>query len=142
MATNIAESSITVPDVKYVIDFCLSKQIKFDTHFKMERLEKTWASRASLKQRAGRTGRVAAGVCIRLIFKQFYEKKLDEYTEPEMRRVSLDRIILKIKQLNEDENCGYIFENPFDVLGRAIQPPKIESIKYSVKSLMEIGALQ
>ncbi len=84
VATNIAESSITVPDVKYVIDFCLAKQVSFNIRQKTERLELTWASRASLRQRAGRTGRVADGVCYRLVPLREFELRHEAYSVPEM----------------------------------------------------------
>ena len=58
-----------------------------------------------------------------------------------MRRCSLDRVILKIKLMNEEKEYGYIFEIPFEVLGRAIQPPDIKNIKFCLKHLIEIGAL-
>lgn len=67
IATNIAESSITVLGVKYVLDFCLSKEINFDQKSRMENLGLVWASKASCKQRAGRTGRVCDGFVIRLV---------------------------------------------------------------------------
>ena len=67
IATNIAESSITVLGVEYVIDFCLSKEVRFDLRSKMENLELVWASKASCNQRAGRTGRVCDGTIIRLL---------------------------------------------------------------------------
>ena len=67
ISTNIAESSITVKGVKYVIDFCLNKEIRFDLNSRMENLELVWASKASCNQRAGRTGRVCDGSIFRLL---------------------------------------------------------------------------
>ena len=72
IATNIAESSITVMGVRYVIDFCLSKEVNFDQKSRMENLELVWASQASCRQRAGRTGRVCDGLVFRMVEKCFY----------------------------------------------------------------------
>ena len=72
ISTNIAESSITVLGVKYVIDFCLSKEVRFDVRSRMENLELVWASKASCNQRAGRTGRVCDGIVFRLLEQSFY----------------------------------------------------------------------
>lgn len=81
IATNIAESSITVMGVKYVIDFCLSKEVRFDMRSRMENLELVWASKASCNQRAGRTGRVCDGYIFRLLEENFYQK-LPDYSTP------------------------------------------------------------
>lgn len=67
IATNIAESSITVFGVKYIIDFCLSKEVNFNQKSRMENLELVWASKASCEQRAGRTGRVCDGLVFRMV---------------------------------------------------------------------------
>lgn len=77
VATNIAESSITVMGVGYVIDFCLSKEIRFDQRSRMENLELVWASKASCNQRAGRTGRVCDGIIFRMVEKKFYDQLKD-----------------------------------------------------------------
>lgn len=82
MSTNIAESSITVRGVKYVIDFCLTKEIRFDEKSKMENLELVWSSKASCKQRAGRTGRVCDGYIFRLVEEKFYMERFEDYSEP------------------------------------------------------------
>lgn len=81
VSTNIAESSITVLGVKYVIDYCLSKEVRFDVKSRMENLELVWASKASCNQRAGRTGRVCDGVIFRLLEESFYHK-LPDYSTP------------------------------------------------------------
>lgn len=85
--------------VKYVIDFCLSKEIRFDLKSRMENLELVWASKASCNQRAGRTGRVCDGTIFRLLERHFYEG-LPDYSTPEIQRSSLDKLILRIKLLH------------------------------------------
>lgn len=72
VATNIAESSITIFGVKYVIDFCLTKEIHYDSKSRLENLKLIWASQASCNQRAGRTGRVCEGHVFRLVSKEFF----------------------------------------------------------------------
>jgi ATP-dependent RNA helicase TDRD9 len=99
VATNIAESSITVPGVKYIIDFCATKEVRYSSRSRLENLELIWASQASCNQRAGRTGRVCDGFVFRMIEKSFFDK-LDKYSTPEIQRSSLDRLILRIKLLH------------------------------------------
>jgi HrpA-like RNA helicase len=112
VATNIAESSITIPDVKYVIDFMLTKELNYDPMTKSESLDLCWVSKASAKQRAGRAGRVSSGVVFRLCPKRFYVNSIVEYPKPEMQRCPLEKLILQIKLWNKYE--------PEEILGRAI----------------------
>src|SRR4051812_2941850 len=94
IATNIAESSITIPDVKYVIDFMLSKELYYDPMTKSESLILSWISKASSKQRSGRAGRVADGVVFRICTRNFYNNSIPEYPKPEMQRCPLEKLIL------------------------------------------------
>ena len=132
ISTNIAESSITLPDVKYIIDFGLTKEIKYNSRTMSEILQMEWASKAVLEQRKGRAGRVSDGVCFKLIPTGFY-KELPNFSTPEIQRCPLERLVLKVKQLNLGE--------PHAVLGRAIQPPSIEDIKLATQYLTQMGAL-
>jgi HrpA-like RNA helicase len=84
IATNIAESSITIPDIKYVIDFMLTKELFYDPMTKSESLVLSWVSKASSKQRAGRAGRVADGLVFRLCCEKFFKNAIPEYPKPEM----------------------------------------------------------
>ena len=103
LATNIAESSITIPDVAYVIDFCLAKEHVTNRN-RMSTLELTWSSKASCLQRQGRTGRCNNGYCFYMIPKVFFDG-LSDFINPEINRIPLDKIILKtntiFKQLYE-----------------------------------------
>lgn len=94
IATNIAESSITIPDVKYVIDFMLTKELHYDPVSKSESLQLNWCSKASAKQRMGRAGRVAEGLVFRLCSEKFFENFMPEYPKPEMQRCPLEKLIL------------------------------------------------
>ena len=84
IATNIAESSITIPDVKYVVDFMLTKELHYDPVSKSESLQLNWCSKASAKQRMGRAGRVSEGIVFRLCSEKFFENFMPEYPKPEM----------------------------------------------------------
>lgn len=84
IATNIAESSITIPDIKYVIDFMLTKELHYDPETKSESLILTWVSKASSKQRMGRAGRVSDGMVFRMCTEKFYKVSIPEYPMPEM----------------------------------------------------------
>jgi len=146
LSTNIAESSITIPNVLYVIDFCLLKEINTSGRNNIEVLDLVWASKASIRQRAGRTGRVSDGYVFRLIPEYFYERELDAFSKPELHRSPLDKLILRIKTLHESEKIAkkeefYLFDNPKEVLGRAIEPPQLESIALAARNLQDNGAL-
>lgn len=132
LATNIAESSITVPDIKYVIDFCLTKSNETDPDTNYQQLVLQWASKASLTQRKGRAGRVSEGHCFRLISSKFV-KQFQDYCVPEMLRSPLEQVLLKVKLLE--------LGPPAQVLGLALQPPNITYIKRTILMLKEVGAL-
>jgi len=133
LATNIAESSITVPDIKYVIDFCLVKHMTYDQESNYTCLQTVWASKASLTQRKGRAGRVSAGRCYRLITRDFFRRYIPEYSVPEMLRTSLESSVLKAKQLGMGE--------PRAVLSHALEPPNLTDIERAILNLKEVGAL-
>lgn len=127
IATNIAESSITIPDVKYVIDFMLTKELHYDPVSKSESLQLNWCSKASAKQRMGRAGRVSEGIVFRLCSKRFFDNFMPEYPKPEMQRCPLEKLILQIKLWDRYE--------PDEILGRAIQPPELRDIFNAIKNL-------
>lgn len=131
LATNIAESSITVPDVMFVIDFCLTKNMVADPETHIPVLRTEWASKSNCDQRGGRAGRVAEGRVYRLITEAFY-KSLPEFNQPELVRSPLDLSILRVKVLNMGP--------PKDLLGLAITPPDLADIYHSVLQLKQVGA--
>ncbi|XP_012255284.2 probable ATP-dependent RNA helicase spindle-E [Athalia rosae] len=133
LSTNIAESSITVPDVKYVIDFCLTKQLVTDPTTNFQCLELTWASKASCKQRAGRTGRVMDGRVYRLIPEEFYRTVLPEESNPEMLRAPLESLVLKAKLLDMGE--------PKAILALSLDPPDLSNLERTILLLKEVGGL-
>lgn len=132
IATNIAETSITIDDVVYVIDTCKMKENKWNAITKMSSLTEDWVSQASGRQRKGRAGRVKPGVCYHLV-PSYVFNSFAEYQVPEMLRVPLDGLILQIKTLNMGDAAG--------VLGRAIEAPGESAIGSSMELLRQIGAL-
>ncbi|KAF6209821.1 hypothetical protein GE061_015572 [Apolygus lucorum] len=132
LATNIAESSITVPDVKYVIDFCLTKHQVQDKDTFYSSLQLTWVSKSQAKQRAGRVGRTMPGRVYRLVPEEMY-KALEEDATPEILRCPLDNLVLKAKKLN--------FGPPIAILGSAMDPPDLTNIQRTILNLKEVGAL-
>ena len=133
LATNIAESSITIQDTSFIIDFCLLKELYYQTRNKRECLNLKWASIASLNQRAGRAGRVKNGFCFRLITREFLSQ-LKKYPSPEILRIPLEKVILKLKIYN----CG----EPRDILHQAIDKPSDLAIDHSIINLFYYGALR
>lgn len=134
LSTNIAESSITVPDVTYVVDFCLTKTMVVDKITKFSSLHLEWASHVNCDQRAGRAGRVKSGRVYRLVPKEFYDTHLQEKSVPEMLRAPLETTVLQTKMLE-------LSEEPKAVLALALSPPNLSNIENTVWHLKEIGAL-
>ncbi|XP_061468264.1 ATP-dependent RNA helicase TDRD9 isoform X2 [Rhineura floridana] len=133
LSTNIAESSVTVPDVKYVIDFCLTRNLVCDEDTNYQSLRLCWASKNSCNQRRGRAGRVSKGYCYRLVYKDFWANCIPETTIPEMMRCPLENTVLKVKLLDMGE--------PRALLATALSPPCISDIERTILHLKEIGAL-
>ncbi|XP_069049211.1 ATP-dependent RNA helicase TDRD9 isoform X2 [Lepisosteus oculatus] len=133
LSTNIAESSVTVPDVKYVIDFCLVKHLVCDKETNFQSLRLTWASKTNCNQRRGRAGRVSKGFCYRLVTREFWRSEIPDFVVPEMLRSPLANTLLKVKLLDMGD--------PRSVLSTALSPPKLANIQRTVLQLKELGAL-
>ncbi|XP_063255532.1 ATP-dependent RNA helicase TDRD9 [Prinia subflava] len=133
LATNVAESSVTVPDVKYVIDFCLTKILFWDKETNYQNLRLCWASKTNCSQRKGRAGRVSKGYCYRLIHKDFWADCIPEKSEPEMLHCPLGATVLKLKRLDIGE--------PKALLATALSPPSVGDIERTIIQLKELGAL-
>ncbi|XP_057589558.1 ATP-dependent RNA helicase TDRD9 [Hippopotamus amphibius kiboko] len=133
LSTNIAESSVTVPDVKYVIDFCLTRTLVCDEDTNYQSLRLTWASKTSCDQRRGRAGRVSKGYCYRLVHRDFWGSSIPDRAVPEMLRCPLGSTILKVKLLDMGE--------PRALLATALSPPSLSDIERTILLLKEVGAL-
>ena len=129
-ATNVAESSLTVPGISYVIDSGTARISRYSPRSKMQRLPIEAISRASADQRAGRCGRIGPGLCVRLYSKDDYEAR-DEFTTPEIRRTNLASVVLQTKVLK----LGKLEEFPL------LDPPRPEAIREGTRTLFELGAL-
>ncbi|XP_076060953.1 tudor domain containing 9 protein spindle E isoform X2 [Oratosquilla oratoria] len=132
VSTNIAESSITVSDIKFVIDFCLTKILTCDPNTNYTCLKLDWASQASCRQRAGRAGRVSSGRVFRLVSRKFYET-LMMYTTPELCRSPLTQVVLKTKLLDMGQ--------PQALLALALDPPDLGNIHHTILTLKQMCAL-
>lgn len=135
LATNIAESSITIPDVTVVIDYCLQRVSSYDTVREAEVLQLEWTSLASQKQRAGRAGRVAPGVVVRMVSSRCREAH-QEYDLPAILRESLAGTVLSLE--SRMRQLG----KAADLLQEAPQPPVPEKVVYALEFLYKTGALR
>eukprot|EP00057_Strongylocentrotus_purpuratus_P032350 XP_787344.2 PREDICTED: ATP-dependent RNA helicase Dhx29 [Strongylocentrotus purpuratus] len=131
IATNIAETGITIPDVVFVIDAGKVKENRYNERSQMSSLEEMYVSKASAKQRQGRAGRVREGFCFRLYTKQRYDV-LRSFTQPEIQRVALEELCLHIMK------CS--LGNPEDFLQEALDPPLPQAVRASMSLLREVGA--
>ena len=130
LATNVAETSLTVPRIRYVVDTGLARVKRYSYRNKVEMLRVEPISRAAANQRAGRCGRVAQGVCIRLYSEEDFEKR-PAFPDPELLRSSLASVILRAKSLS----LGNVEEFPF------LDPPAPRAIADGYALLTELGAV-
>lgn len=133
IATNIAETGITIPDITAVIDAGKEKMMRFDERRQLSRLVESFISRANAKQRRGRAGRVQNGICFHLFTKHRHDKLLAEQQTPELLRLSLQDLVLRVKicKLGEVEQT----------LLEALDPPSPKNIRRAIDSLKEVKAL-
>ncbi|XP_019944175.2 probable ATP-dependent RNA helicase DHX34 [Paralichthys olivaceus] len=130
ISTNIAETSVTIDGVRFVVDSGKVKEMSFDPKAKMQRLQEFWISRASSEQRKGRAGRTGPGVCYRLYAESDYDA-FAPYPVPEIHRVALNSLILQMKSMCLGDPLSFVF----------IDPPPAASIQTAITYLKEQGAL-
>ena len=131
LATNVAETSLTVPGIKYVIDAGTARISRYSVRAKVQRLPIEAISQASANQRSGRAGRTSDGIAIRLYSEEDFEKR-PAFTDPEILRTNLAAVILQMISIG----LGDIAAFPF------LQPPDSRGIQDGVDLLLELGALQ
>jgi len=130
LATNVAETSLTVPGVRYVVDAGAARISRYSRRLKVQRLPIEPISQASANQRAGRCGRVAAGICIRLYDEADFTQR-SAFTEPEILRTNLASVILQMEALGLGEVAAFPF----------VDPPDARAVADGVALLEELGAL-
>ncbi|MDB5815239.1 MAG: putative ATP-dependent helicase [Rhodocyclales bacterium] len=130
LSTNVAETSLTVPGIRYVVDAGLARMNRYSVRNKVELLQVEKIAQSAAKQRAGRCGRVQDGICIRLYAEDDFNRRL-EHTEPEILRSSLAGVILRMKSLH----LGAVEEFPF------IDAPTPRAIGDGYQLLQELGAV-
>ncbi|GFH56966.1 hypothetical protein CTEN210_13442 [Chaetoceros tenuissimus] len=133
LATNICETSVTIADCICVIDTGLERQVVQSKS--TSTLKTMWCSRASAKQRAGRAGRVQAGICCKLYSSKTANYTMKKQSAPELMRVPLEEVCLSILAGNLSDNC-------MDFLLQAPQPPTNEAVQSALKVLEEVGAIE
>lgn len=133
VATNVAETSITIDDIVAVIDTGRVKETSYDPQNNMRKLEEVWASRAACKQRRGRAGRVQAGKCYKLYTRNAESSKMMERPEPEIRRVPLEQLCLSVRAMGIKEVAAF--------LASALTPPESMAVDGAMDLLGRMGAL-
>lgn len=132
-ATNVAETSITIEDVVYVVDSGRVKETSYDPESGLSLLKEQWVTRAAARQRRGRAGRTQPGVCYRLYARR-QEEKMGHFPIPEILRTPLESISLTVKVMRESEDVKHF-------LNRAIDPPEVSAMDKAWDVLQELGAI-
>jgi ATP-dependent RNA helicase DHX29 len=133
LATNIAETGVTIPDITCVIDTGKHKEMRFDERRQLSRLTQSFISRANAKQRRGRAGRVQEGLCFHLFTKFRHDTLMTDQQTPEMLRLSLQDLVMRTKicKLGDIEQT----------LSQALDPPSSKNIRRAIDALIEVDAL-
>lgn len=133
LATNIAETGITIPDVTCVIDTGKHREMRFDEKKQLSRLIDTFISRANAKQRRGRAGRVQNGLCFHMFTKERHDTMMNDQQTPEMLRLSLQDLAIRVKICK----MGGIEET----LSSALDAPSAKNIRRAIDALVDVRAL-
>lgn len=131
LATNVAETSLTIPGIRYVFDCGRAKEKKYDQMTGVQSFEVGWISKASASQRAGRAGRTGPGHCYRLYSSAVYERDFVEHAEPEMLRIPVEGVVLQLKSMD----LQHVVNFPFPT------PPERQSLAKAERLLTYLGAL-
>ncbi|KAL8773406.1 MAG: hypothetical protein Q9194_004350 [Teloschistes cf. exilis] len=131
LATNVAETSLTIPGIRYVFDCGRVKKKKYDQTSGVQSFDIGWISKASASQRTGRAGRTGPGHCYRLYSSAVYERDFEEYTEPEILRTPVEDVVLQLKSMDLQHVANFPFPTP----------PDRPSLAKAEKLLTYLGAL-
>jgi len=141
LATNVAETSITIDDIGFVVDTCRMKEMRFDAVRRMSTLEDTVVSRTNARQRRGRAGRVAPGVAVHLGLTRFrHDQKVDDHQPPEVQRVPLEQLVLRIHAtgLHMRDQSG----KAASICTKLLEPPNPVYVRKAVEELVRLGAIE
>ena len=131
VATNVAETSLTIPNIKYVVDSGMVKRRYYDKVTGVSSFKITWTSRASADQRAGRAGRVEPGHCYRLFSSAVFTNEFEEFSAPEISRRQVDDLVLQMKDMSIDKVVNFPFPTP----------PDATALQSAEKLLLNLSAL-
>ncbi|KAI1466302.1 P-loop containing nucleoside triphosphate hydrolase protein [Daldinia caldariorum] len=131
LATNVAETSLTIPGVRYVFDSGRSKERKYNKETGVQSYEIGWISKASANQRAGRAGRTGPGHCYRLYSSAVYERDFPEFADPELLRMPIEGVVLQLKAMR----LQHVVNFPFPT------PPERQSLAKAEKLLQYLSAI-
>ncbi|KAI0374355.1 P-loop containing nucleoside triphosphate hydrolase protein [Pilatotrama ljubarskyi] len=131
VATNVAETSLTIPGIRYVVDCGRAKERRYDVANGIQAFQVSWISKASAAQRAGRAGRTGPGHCYRLYSSALFENYFDEFSQPEILRMPIEGVVLQMKSMHIDAVVNFPFPTP----------PDRESLQKAEKVLTHLGAL-
>ncbi|KAF9816936.1 hypothetical protein IEO21_03810 [Rhodonia placenta] len=132
VSTNVAETSLTIPDIRYVVDCGRAKERRYDVANGIQAFQVSWISKASAAQRAGRAGRTGPGHCYRLYSSALYEHYFDQFSKPEILRVPIEGVVLQMKSMNIDAVINFPFPTP----------PDRTSLRKAETILTHLGALK
>ncbi|KAF5368409.1 hypothetical protein D9758_002162 [Tetrapyrgos nigripes] len=133
VSTNVAETSITIDDILYVVDSGKAKEIQYDAETNLSKLVETWVTQAAAKQRRGRAGRTQPGTCYKLYTRK-QEQEMTKHPVPEILRVPLENVSLSVKAMREEADVK-------TYLSQAVDPPKVAAMDRAQSILEELGAL-
>ncbi|KAI8876009.1 P-loop containing nucleoside triphosphate hydrolase protein [Backusella circina FSU 941] len=131
IATNVAETSVTIPNVRYVVDAGKSKERKYNVDTGVQSFEIDWTSQASAGQRTGRAGRTGPGHCYRLFSSAVFDNEFPKFSTPEIHRMPIEGVVLNMKSMNIDNVVNFPFPTP---------PPR-ENLFKAEKLLTYLGAI-
>ena len=137
LSNKAAESSITIPKLRMVINFGINQNIEYDSKRKMSRLKKRWCSRSSCFQREGRVGRVFEGIAVHLFTREFFDTTLSDFDAAEITKSPLAKTVLKAKQLGHKLNIPL----PSQFLSQVIEPPSLLNMEAALQDLVTFGAV-
>ncbi|KAG6896277.1 hypothetical protein C0992_009400, partial [Termitomyces sp. T32_za158] len=131
VSTNVAETSLTIPNIRYVVDCGRAKERRYDVKNGIQAFVVNWISKASAAQRAGRAGRTGPGHCYRLYSSALYEHHFDQFSLPEINRMPIEGVVLQMKSMHIDAVVNFPFPTP----------PERSALHTAEKVLTHLGAL-